>query len=302
MGDTLTLLIIAAGMGSRYGSLKQIEPIGPHGEAIIDYSMYDAVKAGFNKIVFVIRSSFEEAFRKNIGNKLVGLIETDYVYQDLNSGISDFVVPASRDKPWGTGHAVLLAREAVSKPFAVINADDYYGPHSYQLLAKHLRSEPDDFAMVGFPLKQTLSEHGEVARGICACDVDRYLQNVIERTNIRKQGTGAIFKDEDNCLRTLTGDEIVSMNLWGFTPRIFNQINCLFHIFLHEHGHKQKSEFYLSSAIGHLIAERQIRVKVITTPDQWFGVTYREDKPVVQKNIRELIEQGVYPANLWASL
>lgn len=296
-----TLLILAAGMGSRYGGLKQMDPVGPGEEAIIDYSMYDAIKAGFGKIVFVIRPAFEEAFRKNIDSKLSGLIETDYVYQELDSCVDGFAVPADRKKPWGTGHAVLCARDAVAEHFAVITADDYYGPNSYRIMADYLSSKPDEFSMVGYSLRQTLSEHGHVSRGICQCDKEMYLDTITERTQITKQGTGAIFSDEQNREHILTGDEIVSMSFWGFSPDLFEHLSRLFRSFLQQRGDELKSELYLPSAVDHLLVEGTKRTKVMLTPDQWFGVTYREDKPVVQEKIRELIEQNVYPPNLWKS-
>jgi dTDP-glucose pyrophosphorylase len=297
-----TLLILAAGMGSRYGGLKQIDPVGPHGEAIIDYSMFDAIHAGFGKIVFVIRPAFEEAFRKNIGSKLDGLVEVDYVYQELDSCVEDFEVPAHRENPWGTGHAVLSARDAVTDHFAVITADDYYGPNSYQMMAHYLRDQPEDYGMVGFSLRQTLSEHGDVSRGVCQCNRQVYLDKVTERTKIKKKGTGAVFWDEDGQLQDLTGDEIVSMSFWGFSPQVFIHMGRLFRAFLQERGQELKSEFYIPTVVDHLIAEGTTRTKVMLTPDQWFGVTYREDKEKVQKKIAALVTQGVYPDNLWKSL
>lgn len=302
MTDKPTLLIIAAGMGSRYGGLKQIDPVGPNGEVIIDYSLYDAIRAGFKKVVFVIRRSFEEAFREKIGSKLDGLAETAYVYQELDACLGDFD-PGDRQKPWGTGHAILVAKDVIHEPFAVINADDYYGANAYQIMKRQLETMSTDaglnYAMVGYILRNTLSEYGTVARGVCQYSPDWYLTKVIERKSIQKNGDEAFFPDEQDQPQHLTGDEIVSMNLWGFMPDIFDHLQEQFLAYLQEHGQEDKSEFYIPTVVDNLIQSGQKTVKILKTHDSWFGVTYREDKENAQACIRQLIERGIYPASIW---
>lgn len=298
-----TLLIIAAGMGSRYGGLKQIDPVGPNGEIIIDYSMYDAIRAGFQKIVFVIRHSFEAAFREKIGGKLEGRAETVYAYQELDACLEGFALPEGREKPWGTAHAILTAKNVIDQPFAVINADDYYGPNAYlimkrQLEIMHAAANPD-YAMVGYTLRKTLSEYGTVARGVCRSSSDSYLAKVTECTRIRKNGDGAVYFDEQGAAQSLTGDEIVSMNLWGFAPDIFDHLQRQFSAYLVEHGREDKSEFYIPAVVDSLIQSGQKQVKILKTNDSWFGVTYPEDKQIAQSCIRNLIDQKVYPETLW---
>lgn len=301
----VTLVVMAAGIGSRFGGLKQIEPIGPSGETIIDYSIYDAIRAGFDKVVFIIRKDIEEAFKEAIGRRFEDKINVRYVFQELDKLPAGFSAPAGRKKPWGTGQAVLMAADEVGEPFAVINGDDFYGARSMQLLAEYLRSTGGapggvrECAMVGFLLRQTLSEHGHVARGVCQAGADGFLERIEERTKIVKDGVGARFTDESGADHPLTGDEVVSMNLWGFTPDIFNDLRDGFAEFLKANAQSEKAEFYLPSVVNSLIDKNQARVKVIPTPDSWFGVTYREDKPFVDKSIRALIEQGIYPARLW---
>lgn len=298
-----TLLIIAAGMGSRYGGLKQIDPVGPNGEIIIDYSVYDAIRAGFQKIVFVIRHCFEEAFRKKIGNKLTDMIETAYVYQKLDACLNGFDLPKDREKPWGTAHAILVAQNVIDQPFAVINADDYYGPNAHTIMKQHLdtmaMSPAADYVMVGYVLRNTLSEYGNVTRGVCQYDPDMYLSGIIERTGISKCGKGALFKDEGGIDQKLIGDEIVSMNLWGFTPDIFDHLQQQFSEYLKEHGQENKSEFYIPTVVDNLLKNGQKKVKILKTTDSWFGVTYRQDKVIAQSCILKLIKQNVYPENLW---
>ena len=282
----LTLLVLAAGIGSRYGGLKQIDPVGPHGETIIDYSIFDARRAGFDKFVFVIRRDIEKLFRETIGYRFERRIAVEYVFQDL---------PPQRQKPWGTGQAILIARETIHEPFAAINADDFYGRDSFRLLGDHLRAGSPDFAMVGFTLRGTLSAFGSVARGVCACDPHSYLRSIAELTKIERDGTGARAEG-----RTLSGDEIVSMNMWGFTPGIFAQLERLFADFLKEHGKQEKAEFFIPTAVNELIRHNGARVKVLPTSDSWFGVTYREDCPHVMDSIRQLIARGNYPEELWS--
>jgi NDP-sugar pyrophosphorylase family protein len=295
-----TLLVLAAGMGSRYGGLKQIDPVGPGGETIIDYSVYDALRAGFGKLVFVIRRDIERAFRELIGSRFEGRIHVDYVFQELQKVPSGVEVPPNRAKPWGTCHAVLVAGDAIQEPFAVINGDDFYGRHSFEVLARFLEASPADYAMVGFVLKNTLSEFGTVARGLCSTAADHYLQSVVELTQIRKEGAGASYTDPAGKVHPLTGEETVSMNMWGFTPRAFDQFCGEFSKFLESNGRNEKAEFYIPSAVNALLQARQARVKVLSSRDSWFGITYREDKPRVVDSIRQLVARGDYPAKLTA--
>lgn len=296
-----TLLIIAAGMGSRYGGLKQIESVGPNGEIIIDYSMYDAIAAGFKKVVFVIRHSFEEAFKAKIGSKLDGRVETGYAYQELSNGLGGFPLPPNREKPWGTGHAILMGKDLIDEPFAVINADDYYGTHSFKLMKEFLAGpviSSAEYAMVGYKLSKTLSEYGSVARGVCQCD-DGFLRDAVECLGIEKQGDSARFLDDSGVEHRLSGDEVVSMNLWGFHPSIFQHLSEQFQGFLKERAQQLKSEFFIPTVVDHLVKDDQVRVTVLPTRDTWFGVTYPEDKARAERSIRNLIKLGVYPERLW---
>lgn len=299
-----TLLIIAAGLGSRYGGLKQIDPIGPNGEIIIDYSIYDAIEAGFGKLVFVIRSYFEDTFKEKIGNKFDGIIETAYAYQELDNCLDGFNLPAERRKPWGTAHAVLVAEDLIDKPFAVINADDYYGPDSFKVIKEYLTSteNPDNSqaAMVGFILRNTLSQYGQVARGVCKVDTQQMLlEKIDERRGIEKLGNAAQYSDDKGNKHPLTGDEIVSMNLWGFWPSIFEQIQQRFNVFLNESGRDLNAEFYIPTVIDWLIKEKNARIDVLKTHSSWFGITYKQDKPIAQQHIRKLVKEGLYPQRLW---
>ncbi len=297
-----TLLILAAGMGSRYGGLKQIDPVGPNGEIIIDYSIYDALGAGFGKLVFVIRHYFEDAFKEKIGSKFDGLVETAYAFQELDAGLGGFTLPPDREKPWGTAHAIGVGRDVIDEPFAVINADDYYGVDSFKMVADFLSGSeisPTDYAMVGFKLRNTLSEYGTVARGVCHCDNELFLQDVVERKKVQKRGMAACYFDEDGTEHALTGDEVVSMNLWGFHPAFFEYLQAGFKDFLREHGTEAKSEYFITIPVSDLVESGQIRVKVLPTHDNWFGVTYRQDKEIAQRCIRRLIEGGTYPNRLW---
>ncbi|HUJ70720.1 MAG TPA: sugar phosphate nucleotidyltransferase [Verrucomicrobiae bacterium] len=290
-----TLLVMAAGMGSRYGGLKQLDAVGPGGETIIDYSIYDALRTGFTRLVFVIRRDIEAPFCEAIGRKFEKRAAVEYVFQELDTLPSGFTVPAGRTKPWGTTHAILLAKEAVHEPFAAINADDFYGRDSFQVMADFLRAGRTDYAMVGYTLRNTLSEHGSVSRGVCVCDPDGYLQAVTELTKIEKHGRGAQAEG-----RVLSGDEPVSMNFWGFTPALFPQLRERFEEFLRRSGHELKSECYIPTTVNELVAAGTARVKVLRTPASWFGVTYQEDKPRVTAGIRQLIARGDYPEKLWA--
>ena len=295
-----TLLVLAAGMGSRYGGLKQIDPVGPAGETIIDYSIFDALRAGFGKLVFVIRKDIERPFREIVGARFENRIAVDYAFQELDKLPAGFSVPAGRTKPWGTTQAILMAEPVIQEPFAAINADDFYGRNAYQVLAQHLTSGTSDYAMVGFVLKNTLSDHGSVARGVSQTDVNQYLTHIVEMTKIERDGSGAKNTEPDGKITKLTGDEAVSMNFWGFTPTLFPQLRVEFEKFLKKSGGELKSECYIPATVGELVTSDQAKVKVLRSPDSWFGVTYREDRPQVVESIRKLIAKGDYPEKLWA--
>jgi UTP-glucose-1-phosphate uridylyltransferase len=298
-----TLLVLAAGMGSRYGGLKQIDPMGPAGETILDYSVFDAIRAGFGKVVFIIRPDFEDDFRQRIAARFAGRIEVGFAFQTLDRLPTGFTVPAGRVKPWGTTHAILCARSAIATPFAVINADDFYGQDSYAALASRLTTLTNTdrtFCMVGFTLKNTLSTHGTVARGVCRTDAAGRLTDIKELTKIARTATGAEHRAEDGAVTALTGEEPVSMNIWGFTPAIFPMLEADFRAFLTAKGQELKSESYIPMAVGNLITSAQASCDVLRTSSAWFGVTYREDKPSVQASILGLVHGGAYPSALWA--
>jgi choline kinase len=297
-----TLLVLAAGMGSRYGGLKQIDPMGPSGETILDYSVFDALRAGFGKVVFIIRPDFEKEFKEKVSAKFDKRVPVDYAYQTLDKLPSGYTVPAGREKPWGTTHAILCAKDVVKEPFAVINADDFYGRDSYKVLGKYLATLPvttSDFSMVGFTLSKTLSEHGTVARGVCQTDANGFLTDIDEMTKIGKTATGAVNKEEGKPEVTLKGDEPVSMNMWGFSPKLFDHLDRIFREFLDKSGKEMKSECYIPMTVGQLVKEKHATVKVLRTDSAWFGVTYKEDKPIVQDSINKLIAAREYPENLW---
>lgn len=294
-----TLLVLAAGMGSRYGGLKQIDPVGPSGETIIDYSIFDAMRAGFGKLVFVIRKDIEQQFREIVGSRFENRIAVEYVFQELDKLPAGYSLPAGRTKPWGTTHAILMAEDVVKEPFAAINADDFYGQNAYKVLAEHLNSGTPDYAMVGFILKNTLSDHGSVARGISQVDANNYLTHLVEMTKIERDGSGAKNTDASGQVTQLTGEEPVSMNFWGFTPALFPQIKVEFEKFLKKSGNELKSECYIPATVGDLVAAGQAKCKVLRSPDSWFGVTYREDRPQVVESIRKLVAKGDYPEKLW---
>jgi len=294
-----TLLIMAAGMGSRFGGLKQIEPVGPNGETIIDYSIYDALRAGFTKLVFLIRKDIEEQFKEVVGKRFEKIVEVDYVLQELDMLPAPYTVPAGRTKPWGTTQAILVAADAIKEPFAAINADDFYGPEAYRALAGHLKCGTPDFAMVGFVLRNTLSEHGSVARGVCQVNEEGYLADVIEMTSIVPADGKAKNTAGDGTVTELTGEEPVSMNMWAFQPTIFPLLKENFEAFLEKSGSEMKTECYIPNTVNDLVKAGKSKVKVLHTGDAWFGVTYREDHPRVVENIRSLIAKGVYPERLW---
>lgn len=296
-----TLLILAAGMGSRFGGLKQVEPVGPNGEAIIDYTIYDAIRAGFGKVVFVIREHFADAFKEKFNQKLNGKIQVEYVFQELDKLPEGFTLPEGREKPWGTAHAILVAKDVINEPFCAINADDFYGKGAYEVMADFLRNSKTDneFAMIGYRLKNTLSDHGSVSRGICTVNEKHELINIVETTKIFKRGDSAYSVDESGNETPLTGNEPVSMNFWGFKPSLFRVLESKFVDFLKTEINKPKSEMYIPSVVFEMIQEGTAHVKVLEADSPWFGVTYKEDKPVVVEKIKSLINQGVYPEKLW---
>ena len=299
MPATKTLLVLAAGMGSRYGGLQPIDPIGPGGETLMDYSIYDALRAGFDKVVFVIRHDLEADFKNIIGRRYERRVQVEYAYQELAALPDGFTAPATRKKPWGTAHAVLAAAQAVHEPFAAINADDFYGAESFNILGRQLAGSTQDYAMVGFVLRNTLSAFGSVARGVCRLDHNAFLEDVVELTRIERDGAAARYTDANGGAHALTGDEVVSLNMWGFQPALFEQLQEQFIDFLKRHPNDEQAEFFLSSVIGTLVARGQARVRVLPTPDAWFGITYREDRPQVVEGIRRLVERGIYPPRLW---
>jgi UTP-glucose-1-phosphate uridylyltransferase len=304
-----TLVVMAAGIGNRYGGLKQTDPVGPNGEIIIDYSVYDALIAGFGRVVFVITEDIEEAFREKVGRTIEKRCETTYVFQkveDVPGGLV-FEVPPGRQKPWGTGHATLSCRNVVHSPFAVINADDFYGRSSYQTLCDYLRSAQDrdgvyDYCMVGYVLKNTLTEHGHVARGVCTVE-EGFLTGIYERTRIEKSGESVRYTADGETWVEIPGESVVSINMWGFTPSLFPELEARFRHFLQENrDNMQKAEYFLPDVVGDLIRENKARVRVLSTNERWFGVTYKQDKPRVKQAIRDLIRKGVYPENLWGEV
>ncbi|GEO04548.1 nucleotidyltransferase [Adhaeribacter aerolatus] len=293
-------MVMAAGMGTRYGSLKQLEKFGPNDETIIDYSIYDAIKAGFGQVVFVIREAIAAEFKETLLPRFAGKIDVDYVLQELDILPEGYSVPENRVKPWGTGHAVWVAAAKVTTPFAVINGDDFYGYTSFKAMADYLKQDTSgQLAMVGFKLSNTLSEHGAVARGICEVDAAGNLVRITEQTHIEQTPGGIISKTPDNQEIKLTGDEVVSMNLMGFPPTVFRYLETYFREFLETQTHNPKAEFFLPAAVDKLVQNGIARVKVLPTNEKWFGVTYPADKPIAEQTLRKLIAQGVYPENLW---
>ncbi len=291
MKKDITLIIMAAGMGSRYGGLKQIDPLGPHDEVIMDYSIYDAIKAGFNKIVFVIKEEFYSVFKEKIGDKLKGYkdIKVEYVFQDIKDIPSNFHFPVDRVKPWGTGHAILSCKDIVNEPFAVINADDFYGPSTFKLIHDELATQdnPSNYSMIGFKLGKTTSKNGSVARGICTVTRDNKLISVEEKTEIIERGN-EIYSIEGQEEVLLSYDNLVSMNIWGFMPSIFNELQNGFNEFLEKNLNNLKSEFYIPSLVDDLIKKERATVSVIKTSEKWYGVTYKEDKKVVMKALKDM--------------
>jgi UTP-glucose-1-phosphate uridylyltransferase len=295
-----TLLIMAAGMGSRYGSLKQIDPVGPSGEAIVDYSVYDAIRSDFGRVVFVIRRNIEKDFRESLLKRFEKVVDTAYVFQELDTLPDKYACPANREKPWGTGHAILMAAEAIETPFAAINADDFYGYSAFRAMSEYLSasSRNDEYAMISYALKNTLSEHGSVSRGVCKLNESGFLQEINEKTSIRKKQNKIVY-EQDGKKYELNGDTPVSMNFWGFTPLVFQKLEAGFSGFLKEHITDPGSEYYIPSFVDEMIRSSVARVKVIQSDSRWFGVTYREDREIVRQAISNLVSKDLYPPNLW---
>lgn len=295
-----TLVVMAAGMGSRYGGLKQMDPVGPNGETLLEYSVYDALRSGFGKVAFIIRRDFADEFKTAVGARFEGRIKVDYAYQELENLPEGFTVPEGRTKPWGTGQAVLSCRDLVNEPFAVQNADDFYGAEAYRILAAELAQMPEDGScMVGYLARNTLSPHGSVARGICTSS-DGYLSGIVERFGIEANAAGTIQHVEDGQAVDMTGDETCSMNFWGFTPSFFQTLEEKFIAFLREKGSELKSEWYIPDIVDEMINSGQTRVKVLNSDGRWFGVTYPEDKPSVVASLKAMHDEGRYPESLWA--
>lgn len=297
-----TLVVLAAGIGSRYGGLKQMDPIGPSGEFIVDYSVYDAIKAGFNHIVFVLRKEIEGVFNQTIGDRISSHVSVEYVFQEMFNIPEGYFLPVDRKKPWGTGHAVLMSSDVVDTPFAVINADDFYGRESYEALSRFMDETADDqskYAMVGYKLEETLSDYGTVSRGICKVGQTSLLESIVERTGICRKDGQVQFEMDANQHGYLSGKELVSMNIWGFKPSVFPFLKAGFADFLRINAKNNTAEYFLPTEINNLMTEKKISVKVLSTSSPWFGVTNPQDKPIVQTKIYSLIEQGVYPSKLW---
>jgi UTP-glucose-1-phosphate uridylyltransferase len=298
-----TLLILAAGIGSRYGGLKQLDRIGPSGETIVDYSIYDALRAGFGKIVFVIKESIEKDFKEAFIDKLKPKIDVDYVLQEIWKVPQGVQYSPERQKPWGTGHAILMAKGTIDGPFAVINSDDFYGREAYETLAGYYQGwtpqRENDYCMVGYRVENTLSEFGAVSRGVCTTNPASFLEDVVERTHIERLKDGICYRNEEGKLVTLPGDTIVSMNFWGFTPSFFQYLEAGFAEFIRANADNPKAEYYIPTAVNYLIKSRIATVRVLQSPGKWFGMTYREDRETVVASIRALIKNGIYPENLW---
>lgn len=298
----LSLVVLAAGLGSRYGGLKQLEPIGPSGEFLMDYAAFDAARAGIERAVFVIRREMERDFHARWGRRYAERLDVSYAFQELTA-VPSFQPPAGRTRPWGTAHAVLAAAAKVNGPFVVSNADDFYGRESYRTLAEHLRRHcttgPEEWALVGFELARTLSAEGSVSRGVCTAGADGFLTSVVEHLEISHTETGITGRAPDGTLRAFTGGELVSLNLWGFGPALFPELASRFERFLRAHGTEEKPELYLPTVVDELIGEGKARVRMLPTSARWLGVTYREDRPLVAAELARLQAAGEYPAELW---
>lgn len=295
-----TLLILAAGIGSRYGGLKQADGMGPGGETILEYSVFDAIRAGFGKVVFVIRRDIEEAFREVVGSKVERHIRTEYAFQEMSTGLDWLAEKPERSKPWGTGHAILSARDHIREPFVAINADDFYGPDAFQAIGDFLRGEcsPSRYGMVAYRLNNTLSENGSVSRGVCSVDADGLLTDVVERTKIERFDNGIFFSDEAG-RHFLSDNTPVSMNFWGFHPTIFGEIESQFREFVLQNRDNPKSEFYIPKVVNTLIEAGKVQVRVLNSDSQWYGVTYPEDKNTVQSALAGMAAEEMYSVGLW---
>jgi NDP-sugar pyrophosphorylase family protein len=296
-----TLLVLAAGMGTRYGGNKQLDQVGPSGETIIDYSIYDAIRAGFGKIVFVIRRDIEEQVRERFVDRLQGKIEVDYVFQEITNLPEGVNVAPDRQKPWGTSHAILVTKDKIKEPFGVINADDYYGVESFKILKDFLVNDKDinNYCIVGYKLGNTLSEHGHVNRGVCMAGDDGLLKNIVETRQIEKTKDGALAPGPDGKSIHFTGNEIVSMNLWGFKPSCYDFLGKEFRNFINNFGMDLKSELDIPTSVDKFVKNGEITIKILMSNDRWFGVTYREDKPFVVESIKKMIRKGLYPARIY---
>ncbi len=295
-----TLLILAAGIGSRYGGLKQVDGMGPGGEAILEFSIFDAMRAGFGKVVFVIRRDIEAAFREKIGRKIEARVPVEYAFQEKDTALDWLSELPHREKPWGTGHAILSAKDVIHEPFAAINADDYYGPDAFQVLAQFLQHDctPEQYALVAYRLANTLSENGAVARGVCAVDETGWLVDVTERTKIERHATGIAHTFDDGTQLPLSDATPVSMNFWGFHHSIFPEIESQFRTFVQANMDKPKAEFYIPSVVNKLLYDEKIRVRALNSESQWYGVTYPDDKTTVQNALTKFVADGIYPHGL----
>jgi hypothetical protein len=304
--SSLSLVVMAAGVGSRYGGLKQLDSFGPGGEVVMEYSVYDALRAGYDRVIFIIRKDFETAFRDRIGKKIERVVETHYVFQSLDQVPQGFAVPPGRTKPWGTGQAVLACREVVPSAFAAINADDFYGRATFEAMARELRREksPDGtrhYAMIGYMLANTLSEHGHVARGLCEATPDGYLVNIREVFKIQKFPDGIKHTENGVDWTPLPGQSLVSMNFWGFEPDLFEELEAQFRDFLRDNaGGLDKAEFLIPEVVGRLVRRKAAKVRILPTRERWFGVTYPQDRPLVEAAILKRVREGLYPARLWS--
>jgi len=296
-----TLLVLAAGMGSRYGGNKQLDTVGPSGETIIDYSIYDAIRAGFGKIVFVIRRDIEDQVRERFVERLKGKIEVDYVFQEITNLPEGVTVAPDRSKPWGTSHAILVTSKAINEPFGVINADDYYGVDSFRILKDFLVNDtnPNNYCIVGYKMKNTLSEHGHVNRGVCRAGGDGFLSNIVETREISKTPFGAQAPGADGQVQKFTGEEIVSMNLWGFKPSCYGFLGEEFRNFINAKGMDLKAELDIPTSIDKFVKSGQVTIQILMSNERWFGVTYREDKPFVVESINGMISKGIYPSSIY---
>lgn len=300
------LVVMAAGMGSRYGGLKQIDPVGPNGEIILDYSVYDAVKAGFDKIVFVIKHEIEEDFKQVMAGKFEGIVDVEYAFQDINNLPDGFTVPEGRVKPWGTGHAVLSCKDIVDGPFAVINADDFYGRETFKLIYDELTAEKQDngkyhYCMVGFKIENTLTENGTVARGVCEADGDGYLTGIVERTKIAKNDGRIMFTEDGEAWTEIAEGTTVSMNCWGFSPDILDELESRFASFLESSKDNMlKCEYFLPFVVDDILKEGKADVRVLSTNEKWYGVTYKEDREAVVNALKAKVLSGEYPEKLWS--